>query len=298
MRLGTALQRTIPALLAFLLVAPAALHAEEVVAFRSAGTAPTPFQIQRAKAQGKTLEPTPGAPIRGVLFRPEGEGPFPAIVLLHDCRGIRAYLKGWARELAARGYVALLVDSYGPRKLTDICAEYLALRYSDAVGGRVADAFGAHAYLRSLPFVDPARIAAMGWTDTALSVVHNKGASRDFDGTFRAAVAIHPECPPSWGEDFGAPVLVLIGEGDDAAKPEYCQRMAAASRGRPAEVEVVLYPGALHGFDDPDAGERTYVANAYNPNKEPAFGVTLGYSAAAHADARSRVEAFLARHLE
>lgn len=293
MRTGAAL-----VLLGLLVVVPGSLFAADWVNFNSAGTAPSPFQLKRAKAKGVELKPEPGTPLRGLLFRPKGKGPFPGVVLLHDCRGIRPYQETWARELASWGYVALLVDSFGPRNLEDICARLSELHYSEVVGGRLADAFGARAYLQTLPFVDERRIVVFGWANIVLRAVFNDTQAQGYQGQFRAAVAFNPYCPLSRGDDFAAPVLILIGEGDDSIKPEHCQRMKVAGASRPIDVEVVLYPGVLRGFDDPDVGERLYLEDAYNPNKNPSVGITLGYNRAAHEEARKRVEAFLASHLK
>lgn len=295
---NTCFNRAVLVLVTLFLTGPEFLFAADLVKFNSASTPPTPFQIKRAKAQGKELKQVPGTPIHGLLYRPTGTGPFPGVVLLHDCRGIQTYQKDWALELASWGYVALLVDSFGPRNFEDICADYGKLAYGEVVGGRLADAFGAHAYLKTLPFIDESQLAVLGWTGTVLSAVFNKGASQGFEGEFRAAVAFHPHCPPNWGEDFGAPLLVLIGESDDSVKPDYCRRMGIAGESSPIEIEVILYPGVFRSFDDPNVGERLYLEDAYNPYKDPAVGVTLGYSPSAHQDARNRVKAFLARHLE
>jgi len=75
-----------------------------------------------------SAEPAPLL-IRGTLRRPEGPGPFAAIVLLHGCEGDwRGIDERWGRRLAEWDYVALTVDSYGPRGIDDTCQ-----------GGRPAD---------------------------------------------------------------------------------------------------------------------------------------------------------------
>ena len=50
----------------------------------------------------------------GHLYRPDGPGPFPAVVALHGCGGIGPHLHRWAQTLQQWGYVALLVDSFSP----------------------------------------------------------------------------------------------------------------------------------------------------------------------------------------
>src|SRR5437773_5871410 len=60
---------------------------------------------------------TPGAPVRvkAEEFRPEGRGSFPAIVLMHGCHGVSRSVRDWGRWFRERGYVALVVDSWGSR---------------------------------------------------------------------------------------------------------------------------------------------------------------------------------------
>ena len=55
--------------------------------------------------------------VDGTLFKPDGAGPFPAVVLLHGCGGIRTHFVQWAGAIRDMGYVALLVDSFRPRDL-------------------------------------------------------------------------------------------------------------------------------------------------------------------------------------
>ena len=83
-----------------------------------------------------------------------GEGPFPAVVVLHGCIGITGHFTGIADRLSSLGYVALAVDSLGPRGISSRCG----------VGSldRAFDAYAALRYLSLLDFVDPARVAVLG----------------------------------------------------------------------------------------------------------------------------------------
>ena len=49
------------------------------------------------------------------MLKPDGAGPFPAIVLFHQCSGLNATLVDWAKEAVARGYVVFWSTSLGPR---------------------------------------------------------------------------------------------------------------------------------------------------------------------------------------
>jgi poly(3-hydroxybutyrate) depolymerase len=65
--------------------------------------------------------------LRGLLMKPEGIGPFPAIVALHGCNGLFkegalvAREAAWAQLLTAHGYVVLFPDSLGPRDVATDC---------------------------------------------------------------------------------------------------------------------------------------------------------------------------------
>src|SRR5213594_4440584 len=83
---------------------------------------------------------TPGAPVRvkAEEFRPEGRGSVPAIVLMHGCHGVSRSVWDWGRWFRERGYVALVVDSWGSRGLGEQCTPGEDLpntaRFDDAIG--------------------------------------------------------------------------------------------------------------------------------------------------------------------
>jgi dienelactone hydrolase len=76
------------------------------------------FAAVHAESVDFTITPENGKPIvlPGELEKPVGEGPFPAIVMLHGCAGpwpLRDEM--WSRRMVDWGYVVLRVDSFGPR---------------------------------------------------------------------------------------------------------------------------------------------------------------------------------------
>jgi hypothetical protein len=91
----------------------------EPVFFDSAVYPPSPFKVKRAREQGVELDLTPALPIWGHLSGPKGDGPFPAIVLLHGCSGLGRANEVWTARLVDWGYVVLNVDSFGPRGEAD-----------------------------------------------------------------------------------------------------------------------------------------------------------------------------------
>jgi dienelactone hydrolase len=250
---------------------------------------------------------TPNKPleISGWLSRPQGHGPFPAVVLLHGCHGVSASTNDWARWLLGHGYVALVVDSWDPRGMTEGCSpQSLDLPNTE----RLDDGVGALTFLHGLPFVDRERVGVIGWSNGgvfAMALVNGpswerarrRGVVIPAPG-YRAAVAVYPGgCPSLIKEKVERPLLVLTGDADDWTLPGPCVEMVEAMRQRGADVSIVLYPGAVHYFDVEDQ-PRTFLTDVVNDNRPGGCcGATVGYDARAAADARRRVADFFGYHL-
>src|SRR5450755_621382 len=50
--------------------------------------------------------------VRGILYSPSGNGPFPALIVIHEYWGLNDWVKQQAGKLADQGYVALAIDLY------------------------------------------------------------------------------------------------------------------------------------------------------------------------------------------
>ena len=250
---------------------------------------------------------TPGAPltIEATVVRPRGAGPFPAVVQLHGCGGIEAQSFRWARWLADHGYLALVVDSFGPRNVKADCRSG---PHEPPITARFDDAFGALRYLRSRPDVRGDRIAAIGWSQGgvyAMAVINGPSLERARrrgvalpEVGFAAGVGIYPGgCFSLVDEQVVRPLLVLIGEADDWTPAAKCREMVLAMRSRGADASIVTYPGAYHYFDV-EGQRHEMLAEVENESRPGGFGATVSYQAEAAADARRRVEAFLGRHLK
>ncbi|HET8575870.1 MAG TPA: dienelactone hydrolase family protein [Methylomirabilota bacterium] len=250
---------------------------------------------------------TPGTPteVTAKLIKPEGPGPFPAVVQLHGCGGLEPQSYRWAHWLADRGYVVLVVDSFGPREVKGDCRSGPG---EPPITARFDDAFGALRYLQAQPFVIAGRVAAVGWSQGgvyAMAVINGPSLERArLRGVklppvgFAASIGISPGgCFSLVKEQVIRPLLVLIGGADDWTPAAKCKEMVDAMRGRGANASIVIYPGAYHYFDV--EGQRLEVLpHVENESKPGGRGATVSYQAAAAADAHHQVEAFLARHLK
>jgi dienelactone hydrolase len=195
------------------------------------------------------------APLQGYLRRPDGTGPSPAVVLLHSCNGNwRRTDERWGKRIAPWGYVALSVDSFGPRGLKETCDGGAPLDMS-------FDAYRALAWLVKQPFVDPARVAVLGFSQggrIALTSVEHGIIEHTAPNKFRAAIAFYPPCG-AFRDDMTVPALILVGELDDWTPAQECRNLAdgrddygiSRQKGEGIPVKLIVYPGAYHAFDAP-----------------------------------------------
>src|SRR4051812_7766374 len=102
-----------------------------------------------------------GDRIQGHLAKPDGAGPFPAVIGLHGCAGMHDTTKQrLADDLVGRGYVVLLVDSFSTRGIDHACTSTAFATFLT----RRPDAYGALVFLARQTFVDPHRVGAVGFS--------------------------------------------------------------------------------------------------------------------------------------
>jgi dienelactone hydrolase len=218
--------------------------ADELVRFASA--APPLHQAERTNIGANPPRRAPD--VQGYLTKPKGHGPFPAVVLLHSCLGLRADRRSITSTLASWGYVALFVDDFTEHGIRETCA----VDFPEAA----PDAFGALAFIATLPDVDKTRIGVIGYSqgaDTALQIAASRFRSAvaiPKDVAFKAAVAFYPPCENLSGTRLQLPTLILIGAADAVTPAAACERLV--SKQPAANVKLVVYPGVGHVFDDPE----------------------------------------------
>lgn len=192
--------------------------------------------------------PNSSAPLQ--LYLPPGNGPFPAVLVMHSCSGITDNTRTWATRLVGWGYAAVIVDSFGPRNQRSVC-DSVDLIPTDV---RALDAHNAATYLRTLPNIQADRIGIVGfshggsailWATIDNRIPRDRGAL-----PFQAAVAYYPPCSGGKISDpWATDLLILIGKDDTWTPAELCVRTVAARAGQPRQATIKVYPGALHSFD-------------------------------------------------
>lgn len=188
--------------------------------------------------------------LQAQMYKPEGDGLFPAVVLMHGCGGLspaaRDAMRAHAEVLVRSGFVALVLDSFGPRGYPDgwVCETFERLRHARRF--RSADAQDALHYLRALDFVDGDNIFQIGQSNGASVSILLAQLEKP---VFRAVAAYYPWCGAfkrvGGKAVITSPLLVLGGARDDWTPPDDCQSVETTG----AEYRAVVYPDAVHSFD-------------------------------------------------
>ncbi|MFT4118222.1 dienelactone hydrolase family protein [Bradyrhizobium sp.] len=197
---------------------------------------------------------------RMAMLKPAGSGPFPAIVLAHQCSGLNPAVAAWARAAVMHGYVVLLVDSLGPRNVKTVC---FGPRNGVNFFRGARDALQAAEHLREQSYVDGKRVAFVGFSWGAMvgllaASPHYVGALQ-FKSGFAAVASFYPGCfritpkdrPPFdlVNPDISRPLLVLMGDADTETPASECIDRFGPLKESGVPLEWHLYPGATHCWD-------------------------------------------------
>ena len=227
--------------------------------------------------------------LTGVLTKPEGSGPFPAVVLLHGwC--VHEFGKprsdAWSGRLVDWGYVTLQLDSFGPRNVSNDCSDKTELFSLSLARGQ--DTYDAKDFLAELPYIDRNRIALLGWSHgghASLYVLLKQIKPQSKETPFKAGIVFYPYCDmPLY--NLNAPLLILIGESDDWTLAKECSEMMPSEQ-PDLEITLKIYPGAYHDFD----------WEGMDQEVELFGGHRMLYDPIAAKDSIIQVKSFLAKHL-
>ncbi len=222
----------------------------------------------------------PGGPIDALLSVPDGQGPWPGVVLVHDAIGYGPDNERISRKVAAAGYVAITPNMFArggmARCVTRVMRELLTKR-----GRALDDILAARDHLLALPQASGAVGIAglcMGGRFALVMSPKGFGASAPFYGTplpSNLSETLDGACPIV--ASFGRRDPIGIGAADKLEK-------VVDEKNIPADIKA--YPDAGHSF-------------ANKLPAQPLLRVTgFGYNEAAEADAWSRVFAFFGEHLQ
>ena len=213
--------------------------------------------------------------VQAILYTPAGNGPFPALVVVHEYWGLNDWVKEQASKLAEQGYVALAVDLYRGKVATtpDMAHELMRGVPEDRAK---RDLHAAIEFLKSQPDVKKDRIGSIGWCmgggyaldvalqepDLAATVINYGHLATDTDAL----------------KKINAAILGSFGGQDRGITPDDVHKFEQTMKQLGKKVDIKIYDDAGHAFENPN-------------NKD-------GYRAADAADAWKRTVEFLAATLK
>lgn len=192
--------------------------------------------------------PSPGGSsgqMRGYLVRPVAEGPFPAVLVIHENRGLNPYIEDVARRAAAEGFLALAPDGLSPiggypGNDDDGRSMQRTLDQSKLLKDMVNSALFLKAHELSTGKLGATGFCWGGWATNHLAVT----LGDDLD----AGVPFYGSAPAN--EDVGkikAAMMVQYAENDErvnAMRADY----EAALKANSIDYVMHTYPGTRHGF--------------------------------------------------
>ena len=228
-----------------------------------------------------------GPVIDAYLFRPKTAPPYPTVLALHGCGGLKNtqgdfYLsyQDWTNRFTDLGYLVVYPDSFGSRGLGSLCD--MRERPINS-RGRARDVTAVANWLAEQSDVDTNRLYLIGWSnggETALQAVWREKPDRV---DYKKAAIFYPGCKgfdkAGW---FPRIALTLFhGQSDDWTPIEPCLELAQKHH-----FELIAYPNAYHSFDHPHLKIRERTA-AYTTRSDGM--VTIGTTLDASTDAIRRV---------
>ena len=227
-----------------------------------------------------------GPDVRAYVAKPEGRGPFPTVIMIHEFWGLNQSITGKADLLAQEGYLVIAPDAFRgsttgwvPRAIFQVI--------SNRPENVNTDLDSVYAWLEAQPDVDSERIAIAGFcyggrTSLAYSLHNNQlAATVIFYGS--------PETDPAILKNLPGPVLGIFGGADQSIPVEQVNAFDAALTEAGIPHEITIYEGQPHAFVEDIQGIRAGGAQGEawsqmlafletNLKNKPAYHQRLGMS--------------------
>ncbi len=209
-----------------------------------------------------------GPDVQAYVAQPQGEGPFPTVIMVHEFYGLNESIVSLADLLAEEGYLVLAPDTFRgsttawiPRAIFQV----ITTRPENVN----ADLDSVYAWLDSQPDVDSDRIAIAGFcyggrTSLAYSLHNNRlAATVIFYGS--------PETDPQILTALPGPVLGVFGGADQSIPVSEVNAFDAALTEADVPHEITIYEGQPHAFVEDAEGVKSGGAQAEAWNQMLAF---------------------------
>jgi len=193
------------------------------------------------------------------------QGKRPAILVVHEWKGLNDYTKKRAEQLARLGYVGFAVDMYGKGVVVKDHEEAGKLSgvYRNDRQLMRQRVNAAYEVLKKNPLADAANIAAIGYCFGGTAVLEMARAGINLKGVVSFHGNLETPVPAEPGA-VKSKVLIMQGGDDPFAKPEQLVPFQEEMRRAGADWQIVIFGGAVHSFTVPDAGSDPSKGAAYN----------------------------------
>lgn len=208
------------------------------------------FAITAVAAESRNVSYKSGdETVNAAMYTPQGKGPFPALVVIHEYWGLNDWVKEQASKVADQGYVTLAIDLYrGKVGTTPDEAHELMRGVPEDRANR--DLLAASSYLRSQKNVDPKRVGSIGWCmggGYSLNLALN-------DPKLKAAVINygHLATDDATLKKINAAILGIFGGQDRGIPVADVNKFEAQLKALGKTVEIHIFPDAGHAFENPN----------------------------------------------
>jgi carboxymethylenebutenolidase len=242
--------------------------------------------MPRPSAEQLEIGATDGGHLRGEYFAAPGDGPHPAVVVLHESFGLNDDIRRIAARFAGAGYAALAPDLYSHGTRLVCLSRVLVDMLSGGVAREIADIHAAREALAARVEVDAERVAVAGFCQGggfALIAGVRPG--------FRAAAVNYGMVPADRSQlDGVCPVVAGYGGRDRVAGRNMAERLERHLSALGVPHDVKTYDRVGHSFFSRVEGWQGWLARVPTP-------MAVGYDEDAAEDGWRRMLAFFGEHV-
>jgi carboxymethylenebutenolidase len=217
----------------------------------------TPINLTIDSSAGRANYTVSGTQVSGYFYKPQGTGPFPAVLVLHGRAGLQDAQRLYASWLASQGNVAFAPDYFAPIGMSAASwagTDYA--KYTDQIRELLGRGLEA---LKSLSYVDSNNLEVVGFSlggyyAFILATREDVKSIVSYYGAYVGTPLDQTPCtytPAEIINQLKAPVLMFHGDKDELVPIAKADTMNNLIKGAGKSCDYVVYSGAGHAFGEP-----------------------------------------------
>lgn len=208
-----------------------------------------------------------GTQLIGEIAQPNGIGPFPAVMVMHNALGMDDLLRERARALAQLGYIAIVTDMYGRggdsfRSNPKSGGELMMALVNNPQRLR-ARVVAWYEQIKAHACVDAARIAAIGYCFGGQCVLELARSGADAKAIVSYHGLLTTTAPAEIGKVRGQ-LAIYTGGKDPYAPAKDVDALRQELSNADAQFQITVFNDAYHAFTDPRVNSMDRPGIAYN----------------------------------